>query len=222
MGYHIRKVSSDVYNLVGTYLCNFGTEKYQIPQSEYERLAAIYSQELGREINPEEVRNAAIKFKLLTNVPRARGTNYRVQLIDGQLITRSLSKRYQAMLRSSSSGGEHTENEGENVQQEIQTQYNIPPHLRSLQNQINKQVALRTKDLKAELSEAKKKIKELEEIRKDLCASCKAEADRYQSLVIEYDKKMAEFRHLQKVIEAIDEYSIFKRSVCKRRSDSII
>ena len=98
MALNVRKISNDVYERVGSYLCNFGETQYQVPKSEYERLSSLYSQELGREISPIEVRDAIRKFKHTTGVPTARGANFRVQLIDGQLMTRELSQRYQATI----------------------------------------------------------------------------------------------------------------------------
>jgi len=225
MALNVRKISNDVYERVGSYLCNFGETQYQVPKSEYERLSSLYSQELGREISPIEVRDATRKFKHTTGVPTARGANFRVQLIDGQLITRELSQRYQATLerrnREGSGNGSQQEHSGDTTPQETQT-FNIPPHLRPFEREINKQVKLQTYNLRKELMESKKEIKDLKELVKDLSSTCEAEAERFKRLVITHDIKMAEMRHMMKIVEAVDEYTAFKRSTEKRKTDVIM
>jgi len=232
MAVHSRRISNEVYERVGSYLCNFGEGKYQVPKSECERLATVYSGELGREIHPEEVQFAAKKFKLANCVPLVRGAKFRVQLVNGELVSRELSRSYRAKLqRQSGNGngnnGERTE-ENHNTTEETQT-FNIPPHLQPFENAIRKQVKLQTYNLRRELVESKQELKqikcELSEVKgklKEAIADCHAEADRYKSLVITYDNKMVEMRHMQKIIEAVDEYTAYKRSTMKRKTDAII
>jgi archaellum component FlaC len=206
MALNVRKISNDVYEKVSSYLCNFGNSEYQIPQSEFRRLASIYSQELGREIFPIEVQDASRKFKYVSGIPRPRGANFRIQLIDGQLMSRELSRRPQVRER------------GNNEERDS----NVPSYLKPLERVINKQVKTKTKSLKTKLVEAKNKIKELEEKVKDLSSTCAAEAERFKRLVVEYDSKMAEMRYMMKIVEAVDEYTSFKRSTMKKKTYSIL
>ncbi len=212
------RVSQDVYNKVGSILAEFGEAEYQVPAEECNRIAQMCTSELGREIVAEEVKHAVAKFKKTMNIPSVRGI-FRTRIINGQLITREVSKRYHR------GGNGNRNNEGSDKQNDNpteETQMFIPPHLKPFENAIKKQVKLQTSNLQKELSEAKKRIKDLEDLAKDLSSSCHAEAERYKSLVVTYDNKMTEMRHMYKIIEAVDEYTAFKRSTCKRKTDAII
>lgn len=221
------KITADLVEKVGEYILPHGTAKYHVPSTEAERLASQLSTELGREVLPVHIQKALRKAKKDLGVPIVQG-HCSTTLVQGNLITMEPSelsrRRSEARRRSGNGDGSQNQNQEEN-----QSNVPVPAHLKPFENAIKKQVKAQTFNLRKELMEARMLIRELKielseykDKLKEAVADCNSSAAQYKELSIAYETKMAEMRHMQKIIEAVDEYTAYKRSTMKRKTDAII